>query len=170
MSIVAGIASLLKITYTIGAELKQFHDGVVIVNRTIADLQRDVASLKDVLGSIRSTVADITAEVDTRRIASHFDNIARTIEDGTALLVDLHATIQKLGKETAFLNGPRKQLRVNLAAERIQVLRDHVRTYLAGLQLSMTTIILANQTWYHKSTDRDRAGGRCSGAFTRAVH
>lgn len=142
LSITTGVVALLKATYSVGTELKQFCDGVGVVNSNLLDLKKDVEGLTSVLKSMRTTFENITAEEDTGHVGNHWQNIARALQDGTEILGQLHTCFEEVDKETKFLDRPRKQLRLNLAAKRIGAFRQHIQSYRDALQLSLQTIIL----------------------------
>jgi hypothetical protein len=153
LSITNGVVALLKVTWTVTTELQKFHADVSVVKESIGGLQRDVDGLTCVLGSMRHTFANITAEHGTGIVAAHWSNIAKSVVDGQDLLLQLHDEVQKIDKKTTILDGPRIQLRLNLAEDRISGFRVHIQAYRDALQLSLQTIILSNQMSQQKSTD-----------------
>ncbi|KAM0694272.1 hypothetical protein Q7P36_006399 [Cladosporium allicinum] len=153
LSITAGVVALLRVTWTVATELKKFQDEVSVVKESVSGLQRDVDGLTRVLESMRDTFANITAEHGTGIVAAHWSNIAKSVVDGHDLLLQLHDEVQKIDKTTNFLDGPRKQLRLNLAEDKISGFRVHIQAYRDALQLSMQTIILSNQMSQQNSTD-----------------
>ena len=153
LSITAGVVALLRVTWTVATELKKFQDEVSVVKESVSGLQRDVDGLIRVLESMRDTFANITAEHGTGIVAAHWSNIAKSVVDGHDLLLQLHDEVQKIDKTTNFLDGPRKQLRLNLAGDKISGFRVHIKAYRDALQLSMQTIILSNQMSQQNSID-----------------
>jgi small GTP-binding protein len=153
LSITTGVVALLRVTWTIATELKKFQAEVPVVKESIGALQRDVDGLTRVLESMRDTFANMTAEHGTGIVAAHWSNIAKSVVDGHDLLLQLHSEVQKIDKKTTILDGPRKQLRLNLAEDKISGFRIHIQAYRDALQLSMQTIILSNQMSQQNSTD-----------------
>ncbi|KAK5739190.1 GTP-binding protein Rho1 [Elasticomyces elasticus] len=145
LSIATGVASLLKVTWTVGVELKAFRDGVKIVSAKLDGLVKDVEGLKSVLESMQVTFENITAVHGTGHIGSHWQNIAQALEDGGELVGQLREELAKVNKTTTFLDGPRKQLRLNMATETIAAHRVSIQSYRDALQLSLQTVILWNQ-------------------------
>ncbi|KAK5706215.1 GTP-binding protein Rho1 [Elasticomyces elasticus] len=145
LSIATGVASLLKVTWTVGVELKAFRDGVKIVSAKLDGLVKDVEGLKSVLESMQVTFENITAVHGTGHIGSHWQNIAQALEDGGELVGQLRDELAKVNKTTTFLDGPRKQLRLNMATETIAAHRVSIQSYRDALQLSLQTVILWNQ-------------------------
>ncbi|KAK3638315.1 GTP-binding protein Rho1 [Elasticomyces elasticus] len=145
LSIATGVASLLKVTWTVGVELKAFRDGVKVVSAKLDGLVKDVEGLKSVLESMQVTFESITAVHGTGHIGSHWQNIAQALEDGGELVGQLRDELAKVNKTTTFLDGPRKQLRLNMATETIAAHRVSIQSYRDALGLSLQTVILWNQ-------------------------
>ncbi|KAK3675088.1 RAM signaling network component [Recurvomyces mirabilis] len=145
LSIVTGVTGLLKVTWTVGVELKAFRDGVKVVNTKLDGLIQDVEGLETVLKSMRETFANITAVYGTGHIGSHWQNIAQALIRGIALVEQLRDEFKKIDKRTAFLDAPRKQFRVNMATDTIAALRVSIQSYRDSLQLSLQTMIVWNQ-------------------------
>jgi small GTP-binding protein len=153
LSITTGVLTLLQITVTVVNELKKLHDGASVVHQTISDLANNVDSLRIVLESMRDTFEGITALHGSGHIASLWDNVARSIEDGKRVLGQMESVVQEINRETSLLDEYRKQLRLDRAAERIAGFRMHVQSYRDGLQLSLQAIILWNQMSYQRTAD-----------------
>ena len=151
LSIATGAFALLQVTVKVANELKKFHDGVTVVNTTIALLTADVESLTRVLESMRHVFEGITAEHGTGHIATLWDNVARSIEDGTDVLRRLNSLVQDISVETKFLDAQRKQLRLNRSEDRISGFRIYIHSYRDGLQLSLQAVILWNQMTFQSS-------------------
>ncbi|KAK4958854.1 hypothetical protein LTR10_003651 [Elasticomyces elasticus] len=145
LSIATGVASLLKVTWTVGVELKAFRDGVKVVNSKLDGLIQDVEGLEGVLKSMRETFEGITAIYGTGHVGSHWQNIARALERGIALVEQLRDEFKKIDKRTTFLDAPRKQFRLNMATDTIAALRVSIQSYRDSLQLSLQTMIVWNQ-------------------------
>ena len=152
-SITTGVLTLLQVTVTVVNELKKLRDGASVVNQTISDLANHVDSLKIVLESMRDTFESLTALHGSGHIATLWDNVARSIEDGKRVLGQLESVIQEINIETSLLDEYRKQLRLDRAAERIAGFRMHVQSYRDGLHLSLQAIILWNQMSYQRTAD-----------------
>ena len=154
LSIATGVAALLKVTLTVVTELQKFHEGVSGINRTIKDLEHDVEGLARVLESMRETFETITAEHGTGNVASHWRNVAQSIEDGKSVLRQLETQVSEINKTSKILDGPRKLRRLNFAEDKITASRMQIQSYRDGLHLSLQTIILWNQVSYQKSADQ----------------
>lgn len=154
LSITTGVLALLQVAWKVSTELKKFHNQVSIVDKSLADLTTDVDSLARVLESMRDTFAKITAEHGTGHVASHWSNVARSISDGKDILERLQVEVQKIGKTTKFMDGTRKQLRLNFAEDSITRFRIQIQSYRDGMQISLQTIILWNQVSYQKMADQ----------------
>lgn len=87
-------------------------------------------------------------------MASHWRNISQALEDGKGILGQLQERLLEVNKTTKFLDGPRKQLRLNFATDQIASYRQHIQSYRDALQLSLQTIILWNQVSYNKATEQ----------------
>nr|POE87478.1 hypothetical protein CFP56_30067 [Quercus suber] len=155
LSIIAGVVGLLGTAYQVGAELKKFHDGVVIIESTIEGLLQDVAGLTNVLESMQETFENITAEFGTTgNVASHLRNVARSLADGKEILGQLEALLRGVNKPKRFLDGPRKRLRLNSATDQMASYRQHINSYSQALQLSMQIMLFQNQMHHQRSTDQ----------------
>ncbi|KAK5682779.1 GTP-binding protein Rho1 [Elasticomyces elasticus] len=154
LSIATGVASLLKVTWTVGVELKAFRDGVKIVSAKLDGLVKDVEGLKSVLESMQVTFENITAVHGTGHIGSHWQNIAQALEDGGELVGQLRDELAKVNKTTTFLDGPRKQLRLNMATETIAAHRVSIQSYRDALGLSLQTVILWNQVSQNEASEQ----------------
>lgn len=146
LSITTGVVALLQITVAAGKELKKLHDGAAVVQETISGLTHDVDGLKRVLDSMRATFETITALHGTGHIASLWENVARSIEDGKTVLSQLVSVLQGIDEERSLLDAYRKQLRLDRAEERIRAFRVRIQSYRDSLQLCLSAILLWNQT------------------------
>ena len=149
LSIATSIAGLLKATWTIGVELKKFHDGVSTISKTLSDLENDVDALANVLGSMRQTFESITAATGTGDLATHWKNVAKAIDDGNGIIRELGDELQDINKTTNFLDAARKQLRMNFADDKLAALRIRVHSLRETLQLSLQAITITNQVSHH---------------------
>ena len=86
---------------------------------------------------MRETFESITAEHGTGNVASHWTNIAQSIEDGKRIFGQLETEIRDINRTSTFLDAPRKQRRLNLAEEKITAFRVQIQSYRDGLQLSL---------------------------------
>jgi hypothetical protein len=145
LSITAGVLTLLTFSVKVSFLLKQFRDEVDIVDATLTGLLGDIASFQQVLESMRDTFdqEEIKANIQiTGHAGNHWKNLARSLDDGTRTLQQLTALLEGINKTTSFLDGPRKQIRFKTAIDQIGIYRDQIQSYRAGLQLSLSTIIL----------------------------
>ena len=145
LSIATGVVALLKSTWTVGAELKKFHDGVSTIDKTLHDIGHDVDGLASVLKSMRDTFETITAVNGTGDLAAHWTNVAKAIEHGNGIIRELGEELQKIGKTPRFLDSSRKQLRLNLAEDKLAVLGGRVQSLRETLQLSLQVITVTQQ-------------------------
>jgi uncharacterized protein YoxC len=145
LSITAGVLTLLTFSVKVSFLLKQFRDEVDVVDTTLTGLIGDIASFTQVLESMRDTFDqdEIKGNIQlTGHAGNHWKNLARSLDDGTKTLQQLTALLEGINKTTSFLDGPRKQLRFRIAIDQIGTYRDQIQSYRAGLQLSLSTIIL----------------------------
>lgn len=154
LSIATAVIALLEATLTVGSELKKFHDGVLVVKSTIDGLLKDVEGLSIVLESMRDTFETVTAEFGSGNVATLWQSVARALEDGKEILGQLHERLQEINKDTRFMDGPRKYMRLNFATDQIAGFRQHVQSYRDTLQLSLQTIILWEQVTCKKSIEQ----------------
>ena len=154
LSITTGVVALLEVTWNVSIQLKKFHDGVKIIDKTVEALQREVGSFSQVLESMRNTFADITAEFGTGYVASHWRDLAKAMEDTKGVLEQFSTEIQKIDRPTKLpMVDPMRQLRLNLSEERIAGFRGHLQSHRGVLQISLQAIMFANQVACHKSTE-----------------
>ncbi|KAL9094493.1 MAG: hypothetical protein Q9165_003343 [Trypethelium subeluteriae] len=153
VTIATGVGALLKSACSIIAELKAFGDGVAIVKDKLNGLLQDVEDLTLVLTSMRHTFEGITAGVGTDQIGNHWQNISRALENGKETLAQLRACLKDVNKTSRLFDTPTKQLRLNAAADRISLFREHVQSYRDALQLSLQTVILWTQVSQKQTTD-----------------
>lgn len=154
LSIATAVITLLKTTWTVGAELKKFHSGVLTVSKTLKDLEEDVNTLAGILVSMRDTFESIMAEHGTGDLAAHWRNVAKSIDDGNGIIRELRDELHDVNKTTAFLDAARKQLRLNLAEDKLASLRTRVHSLRETLQLSLQVITVTNQvSFYGNLTD-----------------
>ncbi|KAL9079185.1 MAG: hypothetical protein Q9157_001936 [Trypethelium eluteriae] len=153
VTIATGVGALLKSAYSITVELKAFGDSVSIVKDKLNGLLQDVEALTLVLTSMRATFEGITAGVGTDQIGNHWQNISRALENGKETLAQLRGCLRDINKTSRLLDTPIKQLRLNAAADRIGLFREHVQSYRDALQLSLQTVILWTQVSQKQTTD-----------------
>ena len=145
LSITTGVLSLLGVCFNVGVELKRFRDGVAVVNATVDGLLRDVSGLEQVLESMKETFDRANnrhPSQATGHIGNHWKNLSRSLQDGQNTLIRLQELLEGVNKSVTLLDGPRRQLRFNSAAEQIVAFRQQIQSYRDALQLSLQTIIL----------------------------
>jgi hypothetical protein len=142
VTITTGICALLKATFDTVVLLKAFGEGVSIIKDKLIGLLHDVENLAEILNSMKSTFDEITPEAATGHIGTHWQNISRALENGLETLGQLQGCLQEINKTRKLLDGPRKQLRLKFAAERLALYRQHVQSYRDALQLSQLSVIL----------------------------
>lgn|SRR5271156_4411948 len=145
LSITTGVLSLLGVCFNVGVELKRFRDGVAVVNTTVDGLLHDVSGLEQVLESMKETFDQANNphhSQATGHIGNHWKNLSRSLQDGQNTLIRLQELLEGVNKSVTLLDGPRRQLRFNSAAEQIVAFRQQIQSYRDALQLSLQTIIL----------------------------
>lgn len=155
LSITAGIAGLLQLTWSVANELKKFHEGASIVHKSISDLLKDVDSFNSVLESMRDAFEHATAEQssETGYVASLWNSIAQAIEDSRERCGQFQELMKIINKDASFLDAHRKQLRLNQSWDSITRFRVHIHSCRDSLQLSLQTIIFVNQTSQSKAVE-----------------
>ncbi|KAF2116171.1 hypothetical protein BDV96DRAFT_44614 [Lophiotrema nucula] len=157
LSITASVLTLIQVSVQVTVLIKQFRDEVSVVDVTLSGLLNDVESFQRVLESMRETFGqdDVKANLqETGHVGSHYRNLARSLNDGNGTLNSLHELLDSVNKKSNFLDGPRKQLRFKSATDQIATYREQIQSYRAGMQLSLSTVILWNQVTFQKSTDQ----------------
>jgi hypothetical protein len=145
LTITTGVLSLLGVCFNVGIELKRFRDGVAVVNTTVDGLLHDVSGLEQVLESMKGTFDQANNphhSQATGHIGNHWKNLSRSLQDGQNTLIRLQELLEGVNKSVTLLDGPRRQLRFNSAAEQIAAFRQQIQSYRDALQLSLQTIIL----------------------------
>lgn len=145
LSIIVSVVTLIQVSVRVTILLRQFRDEAREVDATLTGLLNDVDSFQQVLESMKETFDqdEIKSNLQiTGHAGSHWKNLARSLEDGTKTLQQLHTLLEGLNKTTSFLDGPRRQIRFKSAFDQIATYRDQIQSYRAGLQLSLSTIIL----------------------------
>ena len=142
ISITTGVGALLQATYSIASKLKTFGDGVTIVKDKLNGLLYDVEALAMVLSSMRDTFEGITAVAGTGHISNHWKDISKAIENCKDTLAQLHGRLEEVNKASKILDAPRRQLRLNFAADELSSFRQQVQSYRDTLQLSLQAVIL----------------------------
>lgn len=107
----SGVLTLLTFSVKLSFLLKQFRDEVDIVDSTLTGLIGDIGSFSQVLESMRDTFDhdEIKANVQvTGHAGNHWENLARSPDDGTRTLQQLTALLEGINNSTSFLDGPRK--------------------------------------------------------------
>jgi hypothetical protein len=140
---------LFKTTWTVGTELKNFHSGVSAINKTLKDLENDVDRLAGVLVSTRDTFETVMAENGTDNLAAHWKNVAKAIDDGDGIIRELGDELQEISKTMKFLDLSCKQLRLNLAEDKLADLGIRVHALRETFQLSLQVITVTNQVSQH---------------------
>jgi hypothetical protein len=145
LAITTGVLSLLGVCFSVGVELKRFRDGVAVVNTTVDGLLHDVSGLEQVFESMKGTFDQANnphSSQATGHIGNHWKNLSRSLQDGQNTLIRLQELLEGVNKSVTLLDGPRRQLRFNSAAEQIVAFRQQIQSYRDALQLSLQTIIL----------------------------
>lgn len=145
LSITASIVTLIQVAVQITTLVKQFRDEVSGVDSTLNGLLSDVEGFLRVLEAMKETFeqGDIKANLQvTGHVGGHWKNLARSLNDGTAALKQLHDLLDGVNKSRKVLDGSRKWLRLKAARERIVRYQEQIQSYRSVLQLSLSTMIL----------------------------
>ncbi|KAI9711211.1 MAG: hypothetical protein M1820_002198 [Bogoriella megaspora] len=153
ITIATGICALLKATCNIAIELKSFGDGVAIIKEKMAGLLQDVEALKMVLTSMRETFEGTVTDFLTGHMGTHWQNISRALQNGQETLAQLHDCLEEVNKTCKILDAPRKQLRLQFAADRLDLFQQHIQSYRDALQLSLQTVTLWIQVSQKQAND-----------------
>lgn len=157
LSITAGVLALLSATIKVGTSLKEFHGGVTIVEAKVQGLSHDVESFTKVLKNITETLDQENVQVSlqaTGHIGNHYKDLHTSIEDGQNTLLNLQVTIDNANKTVRLLDGVRKHIRVQGAADEIVVHHLKIRSCRDTLQLSLQAITLWNQIETRETNDK----------------
>lgn len=149
LGIATAVVTLLKSSWTVGLELKKFRDGVSVIDKTLKTIGDDVESLSKVLASMQGTFETLTAEYGGGDLTAHWGNVVKAIEDGNGILGQLEDELQNIGKDTKLFDQSRKQLRLNLAEERLSGHQVRLHSLRETLQLSVQVITMRNQESHH---------------------
>jgi hypothetical protein len=145
ISVTAGMFTILKATGEVAFILKQFRDDASVVHATLSGLLHDVTGFQQILETMHKTFSrdDISSTFGaTGHIGNHWANFSRALESGSEMIKRLHVLLDSINTDKSFLDGPRKQLRLNIAIDQIAVLRDQIQSFHGALQLSLSSIIL----------------------------
>ncbi|KAF2001885.1 hypothetical protein P154DRAFT_574562 [Amniculicola lignicola CBS 123094] len=157
LSIVVGVSTLIQVSVKVTLLLKQFRDDVNVVDAALNGLLNDVEGFQQVMVSMRETFSrdEIKATLQvTGHVGNHWRNLARSLNDGTGTLQELHTLLSGVNKTTSFLDGPRKQLRLKTAVDQMALYREQIQSYRAAMQLSLSTVILWNQVTFQTSAEQ----------------
>ncbi|KAI9679729.1 MAG: hypothetical protein M1822_007335 [Bathelium mastoideum] len=154
ITITTGIGALLTTTYSIVVELKAFGDGVAIVKDKLNGLLQDVEAFQLVLTSMTNTFSGIKQETDSGDVGKHWQNINWALQNGQETLDQLRGCLKDINTSSRLLDGAKKQLRLQLAGDRLSLFRQHVQSYSDALQLSIQTVILSTQVSQKHTTDQ----------------
>ena len=145
LSITTGVLALLGSCISAGNAIKDFHDGVAIVDVKVKGLLSDVESFAQVLRMMKDTLEEEKVQSSlqvTGHIGNHWSNLSTSIKDGQNTLIQLQNTLDKVNKSVGVLDGPRKHLRLKGAAQEIVMFQQQIRSYRDTIQLSLQTVIL----------------------------
>jgi hypothetical protein len=145
LSITTGVLALLGTCITVAGTIKDFHDGVAIVDIKVKGLLSDVESFAQVLRMMRDTLEEEKVQSSlqaTGHIGNHWANLSKSIKDGQNTLVQLLSTIERVNKSVGVLDGARRHLRLKGAMDEIGIFQQQIRSYRDTIQLSLQTVIL----------------------------
>ncbi|KAF3034835.1 hypothetical protein E8E11_004725 [Didymella keratinophila] len=157
LSITVSVLTLITISAQVTGLVRQFRDEVNVVDTTLNGILNDVEGFQSVLESMKETIdqKDLRGDLQTTgHVGSHWKNLSRSLNDGEGTLEQLRSLIISVSRSAKFLDAPRKHLRFKSAIAQIAEFREQIQSYRAALQLSLSTIILWNQTTLQKSTDQ----------------
>ncbi|KAF3043780.1 hypothetical protein E8E12_010203 [Didymella heteroderae] len=157
LSITVSVFTLITISAQITGLVRQFRDEINVVDTTLNGIVNDVEGFQSVLESMKETIdqEDLRGTLQaTGHVGSHWKNLSRSLSDGEGTLEQLRSLIISVNKSAKFLDAPRKHLRFKSAIAQIAEFREQIQSYRAALQISLSTIILWNQTTLQKSTDQ----------------
>jgi hypothetical protein len=156
LSITAGVVALLNTAVKVGWSLKEFHEGVAVVDAKIKGLMFDVENFTLVIRTIKETLEQENVQASlqaTGHIGNHFKNLHQSINDGQSTLLQLAGTIERVNKSVTVLDGARKHIRLKGATEEIVVYQLQIRSCRDTLHLSLQAITLWNQVSFQESND-----------------
>ncbi|KAJ4407072.1 hypothetical protein N0V91_004239 [Didymella pomorum] len=157
LSITVSVLTLITISAQVTGLVKQFRDEVNVVDTTLNGILNDVEGFRGVLESMKETIdqKDLRGNLQTTgHVGSHWKNLSRSLNDGEGTLEQLRSLIISVSRSAKFLDAPRKHLRFKSAIAQIAEFREQIQSYRAALQLSLSTIILWNQTTLQRSADQ----------------
>lgn len=145
LSITTGVVALLTTCLKTGAAVKEFYNGAAIAGLRVKGLLSDVESFAQALQMMRETLEQENVQLSlhsTGHIGNHCSNLSISIQDGQNTLIQLQITLDKVNKSVSILDGARKHLRLQAAAQEITMLQQQIRSYRDTIQLSLQTVIL----------------------------
>lgn len=131
--------------YFRGKAIKDFHDGVAIVDVKSRAYSRMLRAFAQVLRMMKDTLEEEKVQSSlqaTGHIGNHWNNLSTSTKDGQNTLIQLQDTLDKVNKSVGVLDGGRKHLRLKGVAEEIVMFQQQIRSYLDTIQLSLQTVIL----------------------------
>ncbi|KAM0431300.1 hypothetical protein ACHAPT_005273 [Fusarium lateritium] len=153
LSITTGVLALLGVCYNVGTGLKQLYDDIEAVDETVAAIIEDVKALTKVLNTMKTSFDSVGGPL-TGHVGAHWENIYCSLKDGNEALDGLYKVVQEVSRETSFLSGTRKQMRLKAAEGKIGIFRKQIQSFRDTLQLSMQALILWNQVSIQGANDR----------------
>ena len=145
LSIIAGVATLLRVAVHVGTELQIFCDDVVTIRPDMIMLIEEVESFRGVLEAMKTTFSDPELQETvnvTGHLGEHWKNVSTSLGDAERTMLTLLGILQEANKETRILDAPRRLLRYNVAAERIKRFVSQVASCKMTLQLSLEAMML----------------------------
>jgi hypothetical protein len=145
LSIISGVVGVLSVCVKVGFALKEFYDGVSIVDTKSRGLITEVESFGGILQVLKDTLEQDRIRDSfqaTGLIGNLWSSMATSIFDSQNTIIQLQQILEKANKTVRTLDATRKYLRLRGTAEEISIYQQQIRSYRETLQLSLQTVVL----------------------------
>ncbi|KAL1630738.1 hypothetical protein SLS54_000609 [Diplodia seriata] len=156
LSICASAANIAQLAGIIISKLAAFCEAASHVDITVSGFRVEIHNFQIALRLVAETKNLWQLRQMTDLEQDHWTRIDKLLRRCKQTLEKLHSLLEKaVVKETTLGRRPLTQLRLDMKSHIICILRSHIKSYTQALQVSLSTLTLANQLQSHASIEHE---------------
>ncbi|KAL0262550.1 hypothetical protein SLS55_001518 [Diplodia seriata] len=156
LSICASAANVAQLAGIIISKLAAFCEAASHVDITVSGFRVEIHNFQIALRLVAETKNLWQLRQMTDLEQDHWTRIDKLLRRCKQTLEKLHSLLEKaVVKETTLGRRPLTQLRLDMKSHIICILRSHIKSYTQALQVSLSTLTLANQLQSHASIEHE---------------
>ncbi|OJD36800.1 ankyrin repeat protein [Diplodia corticola] len=156
LSICASAANVAQLAGIIISKLAAFCDAASHVDITVSGFGVEIHNFQIALQLVAETKKIWQLRQMTDLEENHWTRIDKLLGRCRQTLVKLQSILENAAvKQTTLGRRPMTQLKLDMKSHIISILRSHIKSYTQALQVSLSTLTLANQLQSHASIEHE---------------